>query len=194
MESKNKCNSEKVTSVILADVFGLTARRIQQLVSEGVITAEKAGKGYKFDLRLATKQYIKYITDKTNGSESGNALLERERLEADVALKKSKAAVAEIELAEYEGRMHRADDVAELTADLVYAVRSMFVSLPGRLAMDLSIIDNPQEATDRIKKESIDMLTELSNYSYDPSKYHEKVQERQGWQNEMKEITQQFDG
>jgi phage terminase Nu1 subunit (DNA packaging protein) len=176
-----------VGTAILSEDFGVTKRRIQQLVEEGVLTATKDSSGYKFDYRRAVAQYVKYLDEKSKGKDktSEYSVLEQEKLQAEVTIKKSRATVAGMELAEYEGSMHRTEDVEEMTSRLIYAIRSAFVSFPSRLSVDVAKITKPAAVSRRIKTEVNEVLQELSQFEYDPSDYHEKVKERQGWQNDI---------
>ena len=145
------------------------------------------GKGY--DLLPTIQRYIKYLQDKAYGREQKAQMvdLETEKLNAEIDLKRSKARMAELELKELEGKMHRAEDVEEMTTDLVLNIRSMLLALPGLLAVDLAEIDNPAEISEKIKETVHDILEELSNYKYDPKEYQRRVRERQGWENEQDE-------
>jgi phage terminase Nu1 subunit (DNA packaging protein) len=196
-EAKNKKETKKkpkeserisAGTAILAADFGVTKRRIQQLVEEGVLTGTKEKSGYSFDYRLAVSQYVKHLAEKAAGKDRTGAynLLEHEKLEAEVSMKRSKAVIAEMDLAEFEGKMHRADDVAEMTSELVYAVRNALMSMPGRLAVDMAKTRKAAEASQRIRQEVGEILKELAMYEYNPSDYHEKVKERQGWQNDVR--------
>lgn len=53
----------------IAELFGVTARRIEQLTADGVISSVqvegKRGRQYEKDETIKT--YIKYLSDKANG-------------------------------------------------------------------------------------------------------------------------------
>ena len=76
------------------------------------------------------------------------------------------------------GKMHRSEDVAAMTEDLVYAIRGSLLALPGRLAVDLADMDDPAEISEYIRREIYKVMDELSRYEYDPKKYDERVRER----------------
>ncbi|CDG37242.1 hypothetical protein CTHBC1_2659 [Acetivibrio thermocellus BC1] len=171
---------------VIAKLFGLTVRRVQQLTQEGIIS-QVDGKGY--DLLPTIQRYIKYLQDKAYGREEKAQMadLEAEKLNAEIELKRSKARMAELELMELEGKMHRSEDVEAMTTDLILNIRSMLLALPGLLAVDLAEISNPAEVSERIKEAVYDILGELSNYKYDPKEYQKRVRERQGWKNEQED-------
>ena len=87
-----------------------------------------------------------------------------------------------LQLKELEGTMHRSEDVAAMTEDLVYSIRNMLNALPGRLATDVANTDSPAEAADIIRRETNRMLRELANYHYNPEAYAARVNERRQWE------------
>lgn len=171
------------SSAIIGKLFDLSDRRVQQLAKEGVLPTAST-RPYKFDLLPTVKAYIKYLSDKANGKEGKTAdtvQAEADKLRAEADLKQSKAAIADMQLKELEGKMHRSEDVEAMTNDLVYTVRSMIMALPGRLAMDVIQAMSAAEASALIRSECSHILTELSNYEYDPEAYRRRVRDREGW-------------
>ena len=170
-------------SVIIAKLFGVTDRRVQQLAKEGIIPSAQQ-KPYKFDLLPTVQAYIKYLSDKANGKEaksSDTVQAESDKLRAEADLKRSKADIADMQLKELEGKMHRSEDVEAMTNDLVYTIRSMIMALPGRLAMDVVQVKTASEASALIRSECNKVLDELAEYKYDPEAYQRRVRDREGW-------------
>ena len=93
-----------------------------------------------------------------------------------------KATIAKLEAEELKGKMHRSEDVAAMTTDLIYAIRGAMMALPGRLAVDVASANSPAEAAEIIRREVNKAMRELSNYRYDPKKYEERVRERRAWE------------
>lgn len=168
---------------IMAKLFELDPRRVQQLAKEGVLPAASQ-RPYKFDLLPTVKAYIRYLRDRANGKEAKTAdtvKAEADKLRAEADLKQSKAKIAELQLKELEGKMHRSEDVEALTNDLVYTARSMIMALPGRLAMDVVQAGSASEASALIRTECYKILDELAGYQYDPEAYRRRVRDREGW-------------
>ena len=180
-----------VDSNVVSKLFNVTPRQVTQLVTEGVITAAKDKGNYKYDLALVTQQYIKHLSERLAGREKNSSLMEqeREKLDADIRMKKAKAAMLELQYAELEGKMHKSDDVEALTTDLVFAIRGMLIALPGRLAIDVVGAKTAAEASNMIRAETYKILEALSNYRYDPDVYAKRVRERQGWSELMDDET-----
>ena len=181
----SKPNAKMVGSDILAPLFGVTTRRIQQLTKDGIIVSAKVKGANRYDLMTTIQRYIKYLSDKASnrGAKSGEVVdAEVRRMKADADLKESKAGIAALELNELEGKMHRSEDVEAMTTNLVFAIRSMIMALPGRLAIDVANTKTAAEASERIKQECHGILSDLSNYRYDPEEYKRRIRDRQGWQ------------
>ena len=117
---------------VIAKIFGVSTRRIEQLKTEGIIKGE--GRPTKYDLLPTIQAYIKYLSDKANGREKKqtDSELETSKLEAESRYKTAKADMAELELRELRGELHRASDVEAITTDHVMLLRSMLMALPGR--------------------------------------------------------------
>lgn len=160
-----------VSAKELAIVLGLSTRRIQQLVQDGILEAVEKG---KYHLAKSVSRYIALITKEQSESD-------KQRTEAEVSIKKAKAIVAVLEAKELQGKMHRSEDVADMTEDLIYTIRGMLLALPGRLAVDVSTTSTPAEAAEMIRTEVYKVMEEISQYQYDPKKYEERVRERRKW-------------
>lgn len=170
-------------SDIIAKLFGVTERRVQQLAKEGVIPVAQQ-RPYKFDLLPTVQAYIKHLSEKANGKEqksTDTVQAEADKLRAEADLKQSKAKIADMQLKELEGKMHRSEDVEAMTNDLVYTVRSLIMALPGRLAMDVVQAASANEASALIRSECHKILNELAGYKYDPEVYQRRVRDREGW-------------
>lgn len=69
---------------------------------------------------------------------------------------------------EFQGKMHRSEDVQKMTADLLYFVRGGLVALAGRCATDCAASSEPAEVQKIIEHEVHEILKDLSEYKYDP--------------------------
>lgn len=166
----------------IAELFELTARRIQQLTQDGVLKTHETPAGRRYNVAEATKDYLRYMRRQLEQKQSAqNNKLETDKLQAEVDIKSAKARVAELQLAELEGTMHRAEDVEAMTTDLVFSIRSALMAMPGRLAVDTAELTSPAETSVRIQEEVNEILRSLSQYQYDPEEYKKRVKDRQGW-------------
>ena len=153
---------------VIADLFGVSTRRIEQLKTEGIIKGQ--GKPTKYDLLPTIRAYIKFLSDKANGREKKKTTAELEE--------------AKLELKELQGKMHRAEDVEAITTDHVLFLRSMLMAMPGKLAVDLSGDHTAPEQAERVKQEVYFILNQLAEYQYSAEDYKKRVMERQGWEHQ----------
>ena len=165
----------EVSTTELATILGISARRVQQMAQDGTIVAVKKG---RFNLSDSVKSYIAFLASKTKEISKS----EQEKLDAELTIKKSKAIVAALEAKELRGKMHRAEDVAAMMEDLIYAMRAAFKALPGRLSVDVAPVSSAAECSEIIRKEANKAMKELSEYRYDPQKYAERVRARKDWE------------
>lgn len=173
-----------------ADICAMTGKSNQwigQLTSQGTLNKTKTKHGSLYELAPNIKAYCDMLEERAeeHGDNPDIQELELEKRRAEVKAKKAKATMLEYELKELKGKMHRSEDVAAMTADLLYSVRNALIALPGRLAMELSSITDPAEISARIQKEVYLVMEELSTYEYDAEKYKEKVMERSGYELSM---------
>lgn len=168
-----------VNTATVAACFGCSQRRVQQLVADGIIDSIKQGKVHRYDLAATVRKYVDHLREDEPG-DMEQGLAER-KLRAEAEFRETKVAQERLKLAELEGTMHRSDDVLEATEQLVYAVRSMLVAFPGRLAVDVAAAKSAPEAEQLIRNEVNMVLGELAGFRYDPEVYARMVRERQGW-------------
>lgn len=132
MPTKERLADRNVTTTELALILGITGRRVQQLTQDGVLTTVSRG---KFVLSDAVQAYIGSISrgglTKEEAEEAKK--IERVKAKAEATLKTSKAKIAQAEAKELSGQMHRSEDVAAMTAELIYTIRGCAdgVAQPG---------------------------------------------------------------
>lgn len=177
MEESEK-NRKMIPSKEVADIIGKDIRTVQNLTKEGVLTCEKDGRKNLYNLYTVIKEYCCYVA-KLNRKQFSS--LEEEKAFEDIRIKRAKAELAELEMQELKGNLHAAEDVEDMTTDLVMVVRSSILSLPGRVATELAEMDDAAEISEHLKKEVYSILQDLANYEYDPEEYKKRVREKRGW-------------
>jgi len=163
-----------VNTTTMAVVLGVGIRRVQQMIQDG--TLQTIAKG-KLPLVKNVRNYIDFISDRQRTEEEKK--LDKARATAEAKLKVAKATIAELQAKELSGKMHRSEDVQIFTQGLIDTVKSALLSMPGRLAVEVSLCDTAEECSVLIKDAVRDILSELSEYEYDPEKYEALVRERQ---------------
>ena len=165
----------------VAELFDLSPQRVRQLRSDGIISSH--GRPARYKLIETVRGYTSYLFNKATNRDQkkDNADLEKDKLAAEVRMKEAKAEMAEQELKELKGELHRAEDVEAITTDHVLYFRSMLMALPGKLAVDLAGTHTAAEQAARVKQEINFVLENLADYKYDPDEYAKRVRARQGW-------------
>ena len=167
-----------VSTADICTAFGRTKQRISQLTGDGILHKTQTNYGSLYDLFETVRAYCEYLEDRAKRADEDTSKLELQRKLAEVKLKESKATVAELEAAEFQGKMHRSEDVRAMTADLLYYVRGSLLALAGRCATDCAASSDPAEIQKIIEREVFAILKDLSEYKYDRKRYDELVRER----------------
>ena len=141
-----------VNAKAMAKIMDLSERRINQLVTEGVISKESDG---NYNVMQVIVDYYK----NKSGFESGINYDQEHAL-----LEKVKRETAEIELAELKGEIHRADDIKAVLAGMIITCRNKLLTMPASIAVRLVGQKNPNVVIDILTKEIKIALNELSEY------------------------------
>lgn len=174
-----------------ADVCAMTGKSNQwigQLVSQGTLSKRSTSHGSMFDATATLRAFCDMLAVRTEPEKSETEIKqEAAKSAAEATLKVSKATIAKLQAQELQGKMHRAEDVAAMTEDLIFTIRGMLLALPGRLAVDAADISDPAEVSELIRSEIYTIMEELSQYRYDSKKYEERVRERMRWESAERE-------
>lgn len=176
---KSEVDNVVVAGSYLANLFGITDRRVRQLAEEEVIVRVKKG---RYDLVESIKGYIIYL--KTNQD------LKESKSESDLDYDKEKAIhervkreMAELNLAEMKGQVHYADDVQKVMNDMLSNFRSKILSIAAKLSPILVARTDVSQIQTMISKECHEVLEELSEYDpklFYSDKYIELIDEEYG--------------
>lgn len=168
-----------------AEIVGVSLAAIQKAISSGRITAvintRKGRKLVKDDALVQWEAARSSRAPAVNpvGPSPDGVKLDPEALVSDEGLPwgaqktKEEALLAarrrtriELEIAELEGELHRADDVAAVWADLLVRFRAKCLGLPSTVAPIIAAIPNPDAARIQAELEIYmrEALSELANY------------------------------
>lgn len=146
----------------LARAFGLTAMRVQQLATDGVVV--RAGRG-SYKLLQTIQNFLAYQKNKPSNQYAGDSSEEGQSYEAHRArLTKAKADIAELDAELKKGTAHDAEAVAAVWADMIGNARAKMLSLPTTLASQLEGM-TIQERKEAIQHGVNEALKELADYS-----------------------------
>lgn len=172
-----------------ADICAMTGKSNQwigQLTSQGTLAKKSTSHGSMYELGPTMRTYCDYLNERVQAKQDKDvaaAKTEKEKLESEASIKKAKAIMAVLQAKEMQGKMHRSEDVAAMTEDLIFTIRGMLLALPGRLAVDAAQLSDSAEVSELIRSEVYAIMEELSQYKYDAKKYEERVRERMSWEN-----------
>lgn len=183
LKKPEKISNKTLVSVAeLTAVLGVTSTYIYKLAQDGVISSAQRG---KYPLADSVQRYIAHLG--RDAITEDEVKLDKVKRTAEAQLKASKAKIASLEAQELEGKMHRSEDVAAMTEDLIYEIRGALIALPGRLAVDVAACTSAAEAAEIVRREVYQVMSELAGYQYDPAKYAERVRGRMKWDGEAVE-------
>lgn len=152
---------------------------VGQLTSQGTLFKKRTPyKTAMYELAPNLRSYIESISTRAEDKDSKALEAEQKKRDADAKLKTAKASIAMVQAKELLGKMHRAEDVMEITQDLIFTIRGALLALPGRVAVDAAAAETAAEASEVIRKEVYKVMEELAGYQYNPAKYEERVRER----------------
>ena len=138
------------TSKAVAQWLGLTERRIRQMRDAGIIREARPG---LYDMKPTVQAYLAYLRNNTGD-------LNQQRAE----LTKAKKELAELELGERKGNLHRTEDVEQALTTMLMNFRTKIMSMPAKLAKTVAGMSESAEIYDLLKKETDEALDELSDY------------------------------
>lgn len=169
----------------LAALLGVTERQVQRLTQAGQLHKADAETGMRGVYRMpdAVREYRSILAEAARGykpHDEKESNLETQKLKAEIKYKEAKAKKADVELKEYEGLFHRAEDVEKIVNELIFSVRAALMAMPGRLSSECAG-KSSVEISGIIKKEIFQTLEQLSEHEYDPEKYKELVRKRGGY-------------
>ena len=156
------------------------SRRVNDLETERDIYASKSSNWERMaGERDETIDQLQTEVDKEEAEEAKK--IERVKAKAEATLKTSKAKIAQAEAKELSGQMHRSEDVAAMTAELIYTIRGALMALPSRVAINAAALSDPAEVAEYMRGEVNQIAEEIALFRYDPAKYEARVRERRSW-------------
>lgn len=152
---------------VIAQLFGVSVRRIQQLTQEGVIKTTKVledGRTVRrYDLVPTIQSYVKYLSEKAYGkagrSEKEMELREK-KMEADAALKESQSELHRLKTEIAAGRYISIEEVKMDYAKFFVVFKKFAMALPSRIIGMIAGALEPVEAR-RVEKEIAQEINRL---------------------------------
>lgn len=143
----------------LSQCLGISTRQIRNLKSEGLFQTEKNSRGY--NLEKCVREYINF---KINAEMGRRTNITKEVQAEHEEVKKQ---ISVLKLRKLRRELHEASDVEAFLTDMLIRFRNRLLSLPPKLAMQLSGINDLNDMIKAIKTELENTLEELSQYDPD---------------------------
>lgn len=151
-------------SKVIAQLFGVSVRRIQQLTQDGVLeTVHISGQRNKYDLIPTIQAYIKYLSDKAYGREAklSETELREKKLQAEIALKESQTELHQLRTAIANGKYISIEEAQADYTKFFAALKRFCSGLPSRVVGMIGSRISPVESRELEKdlnKEINDIL------------------------------------
>lgn len=142
-------DSRFVKVEVVAQLFSVSVRRVQQLTQEGIIsTTEIPGQGRRYELVPTIKTYIQYLSDKAYGKNRSEkeTELKEQKLQAEIALKESQGELHRMRREIAAGKYIDIDEVALDYQKFFVVFKRFALSIPARLVSMISDRVEPLEA------------------------------------------------
>lgn len=138
---------------VIAQLFGVSVRRVQQLTQEGIIATVSSPEGRRYDLAPTIQRYVRYLSDKAYGKSRSEteAKLKEQKLRAEVALKESQGELHKLRTAIAAGEYVSVKAVKDDYTRFFVVFRKFALNIPNRLAGRLVGFVAPEEVR-RVEK------------------------------------------
>lgn len=144
-----KQNNKKVYCKVdvIANLFGVSVRRIQQLTQEGIISTVTTKEGRRYEHDDTIQKYIKYLSDKAYGKNKSEteAKLKEQKLRAEVALKESQGELHRLRTDIAAGKYISVEEVKLDYSRFFVSFKKFAMSIPNKIAGRLAGFVDPVE-------------------------------------------------
>jgi phage terminase Nu1 subunit (DNA packaging protein) len=144
----------------LAKILDVTDRRVRQLVDEGIINKVKNG---SYELIPTLKKYLLYIKTKSD-NQIDNSHSEKDYQIEKTMHERAKRKIAELDLAQMQGKLHDATDIEREMTKMLAAFRAKILSIPSKIAPQLIAQSEISIIESILETEVYNALSELSEY------------------------------
>ena len=152
---------------VIAALFNLTVRRIQQLTQEGILPTVETADGRRYELVPTIQRYTKYLSDKAYGKKTSEAEseLKQEKLRAEIELKNLQGDYRQLQNDIMSGKFIEVDKVKSDYRRFFITFKKFALGIPSKLSARLGgIIDNPSEVRAIEAELNQDVITLLNGF------------------------------
>ena len=154
----------------LANILGITARRVRQLKEEGFFTTAENGRKYK--LEICVQEYIEY---KIKAEMNIGTLVVKEQEQAQH--ERIKKNISILKLRKLKREVHEAKYVELFLSEMLMNFKNHLLSIPSKLAIQLQGETDINKIIEILRNEMVETLEELSEYDPDKINRENSVEE-----------------
>ena len=144
----------------LAQCLGISSRQVRNLSKEGLFHTLQNGRGYNLE-----KCIQEYINFKINAEMGRRTSVTKEEVQAEH--EEVKKQISLLKLRALRRELHTATNVEAFLSDMLIHFRNRILSLPPKMAMELSGLNDINQMIQIIKRNLSDAMEELSEYNPD---------------------------
>lgn len=152
---------------MIAKLFGVSVRRVQQLTQEGIISTIKPKGGRRgYELVPAVQNYIKHLKDKAKGraATEEEEKLKNTKIQVEIDLKKSQLELHQLRTDIANGKYLKIEDVKLDYQRFFTQFKKFAQAVPSRLIMQIAGYIEPVEARALEKSMSQEVSTMLRTF------------------------------
>lgn len=151
---------------VIASLFGVSVRRVQQLTQEGIISTVKTKDGTRYELAPTIQKYIKYLSDKAYGKSRSEKEMElkEQKLQAEVALKESQGEMHRLKTEIASGKYIDIEEVKMDYSRFFVVFKRFALSLPNRITGRISGLIEPMQVREIEKDLNDEVIRLLENF------------------------------
>lgn len=136
MENKPQAANGYYRVEVIAQLFGVTVRRIQQLTQEGVLQTSETSEGRRYDLVPTIQAYVQYLSDKAYGKNRSEKEMElrEQKMKAEIALKESQGELHQLKTSIAAGKYISVEEVQVDYSKFFVIFKKFALSIPAKVA------------------------------------------------------------
>lgn len=148
---------------VIAQLFGVTVRRVQQLTQEGVLPTIETDGGRRYELVPTIQKYIEYLKDKAYGKSKNEAEIElkQRKLESEIKLKNLQSEYREMQNDISSGKYISIEEVETDYRTFFNTFKKFALSIPPKLSIRLVGLVADQSEIRAIESELNDDVVKL---------------------------------
>lgn len=146
--------SKEITSNELAEILGISKRRVNQIADEGIVFQREISGNFK--MVECVEQYYANKFSEEDYKVKYN--------EEHALLEKAKREKAELEVGKMKNELHASEDVEMVMTGMLVNFKNRILAIPSKLAPQIVGIKNINKINELTDEELRDALIELSEY------------------------------